>query len=96
MARRTILPLTLAALAAIAGGCATEQNQRGLGGALIGAGTGAVAGQVIGGNTTSTVAGAAGGALVGAAVGTATTPSYNRGNCRYRQPDGTIIIARCR
>ncbi|AGA09191.1 glycine zipper 2TM domain-containing protein (plasmid) [Sinorhizobium meliloti WSM1022] len=76
-------------------GCATAQNQRGLSGALVGAGTGAVAGQLIGRNTTSTVAGAAGGALVGAAVGTATTSPQNRGNCRYRQPDGTIIIARC-
>ncbi|ACP26597.1 hypothetical protein NGR_c28510 [Sinorhizobium fredii NGR234] len=95
MTRRT-LSFALAISAALAAGCATEQNQRGLTGALVGAGTGAVAGQLIGGNTTSTVAGAAGGALVGAAVGTATTPSYNRGNCRYRQPDGTIIIARCR
>ncbi len=93
--RRTMLSVTFATIAAISTGCATEQNQRGLGGALIGAGTGAVAGQLIGPDTTSTVVGAAGGALVGAAVGTATTPAHSRGNCRYRQPDGTIIIARC-
>ncbi|HEV7310132.1 YMGG-like glycine zipper-containing protein [Ensifer sp.] len=97
MIRSTVLPLIFATVAAIAVGCASQQqNQRGLSGALIGAGTGAVAGQVIGGNTTSTLVGAAGGALVGGAVGTATTSPENRGNCRYRQPDGTFIIARCR
>jgi hypothetical protein len=81
---------------ALLSACATnEQNRRAGTGALVGAGAGAVAGQAIGQNTRSTVGGAAGGALLGAVVGTASTPSQDRNNCRYRRSDGTIFIAPC-
>ena len=75
-------------------GCEATQEQRAGTGALIGAGTGAVAGQVIGRNTRSTVVGAGAGALLGAVVGTASTPR-STGYCRFQRPDGTIYTARC-
>jgi len=49
-------------------GCVSTGSQTG-DGALIGAGTGALAGQLIGGNTASTLVGAAIGAGAGAAIG---------------------------
>jgi hypothetical protein len=87
--------LTLLAVMSLAGCDTTDPNQRAGGGALIGAGAGALAGQAIGGNTKSTIVGAAGGALLGAVVGTATTPQSQNQNCRYQRPDGSIYIAPC-
>ena len=94
-----VLHLTIIILAAttMLSACATsEQDRRAGTGALVGAGAGAVAGQAIGRNTRSTVGGAAGGALLGAVVGTASTPTHNSNQCRYRRSDGTIYVAPCR
>jgi outer membrane lipoprotein SlyB len=88
--------VVVVAVGTLLSACATnEQNRRAGNGALVGAGVGAVAGQAIGRNTRSTVGGAAGGALLGAVVGTASTPSQDRNQCRYRRNDGTIYIAPC-
>lgn len=83
--------LVLSALAAVsllvAAGCSTTE-QRAVGGAAVGAGTGALIAAATGNNV-------AGGALIGGAagalIGAATTP----GMCRYRDAYGRIYEARC-
>lgn len=83
--------LVLSALAAVsllaAAGCSTTE-QRAVGGAAVGAGTGALIAAATGNNV-------AGGALIGGAagalIGAATTP----GMCRYRDARGVIYEARC-
>lgn len=70
-------------------GCTTTQK-RATGGALIGAGAGAVIGGVAAGGRGAAI-GAAAGAAAGGLIGAATSP----GDCRYRNRDGSIYIARC-
>jgi len=77
---------TIAALAlvtAVASGCTTAE-QTTAGGALLGGGVAAATnGNIVAG----TVIGAGAGLLVG---------TLANGNCRYRNPDGSTYIARCR
>ncbi|NDG50579.1 MAG: cell envelope biogenesis protein OmpA [Rhodospirillales bacterium] len=74
MLRKFALPAAL--LAALATSACTNPNdptQRGLGGALIGAGSGAAIGAIAGGGQGAAI-GAGVGALVGGAAGVITTP----------------------
>jgi hypothetical protein len=74
MLRKLALPAAL--LAALATSACTNPNdptQRGLGGALIGAGSGAAIGAIAGGGQGAAI-GAGVGALVGGAAGVITTP----------------------
>lgn len=76
----------------------TPQQQRGTGGALLGAAGGALVGQAIGGNTESTLIGAGAGALLGAVLATSGGPQpRDRGRemCRYQDRYGRIFTAPC-
>jgi hypothetical protein len=77
----------LAAL--LAAGCTTTEK-RATGGAVVGAGAGAVIGGIAGGGRGAVIGAAVGGAT-GAVIGAATTP----GDCVYRRKDGTKYVARC-
>lgn len=84
---------TIAILAAglMLSGCNTDSaDQRTLGGAAIGAGTGAIIGGVTGGGRGAAI-GAAVGGVAGAVIGRATTPN----NCIYRDRHGRVFEARC-
>jgi len=88
--KRTLIPVALVAAAAL-GGCATDsQADRMIGGAALGAGSGAAIGAIAGGGHGAAI-GAAIGGVSGAVVGFATTPN----NCVYRHVDGTLFQARC-
>ncbi len=75
---------------ALAGCNANSADQRTLGGAAIGAGTGAIIGGVTGGGRGAAI-GAAVGGVAGAVIGRATTPN----NCIYRDRYGREFEARC-
>jgi hypothetical protein len=79
------LAFVLASMLAIAG-CTTAENDAALGG-VVGAGIGAIASGDAGGAVVGGVVGAASGVLLGAAT--------RRGDCRYRDRNGRIYIARC-
>lgn len=81
--------LTMALVVAFMAGC-TETERRAGGGALIGAGTGAVVGGIANGGRGAAV-GAAIGAGTGAVVGAATTPR----ECWSRDRWGNRIQVRC-
>jgi outer membrane lipoprotein SlyB len=83
---RTIISLTITALAttSLLGCTKTEE------GASWGAGIGALAGQAIGGDTGGTLIGAGIGALVGGAVGSSQDEDA-RQQAQYRNADGTTI-----
>ena len=71
--------------------CNTDsQSQRTVGGAAIGAGTGALIGAAANGGRGAAVGALAGGAA-GALIGRATTPN----NCIYRDRNGRKFTARC-
>ncbi|MBD0414659.1 glycine zipper 2TM domain-containing protein [Oryzicola mucosus] len=72
----------LSVTAMVLTGCNTP-GERAVGGGVIGAGAGALAGQAIGGNTRSTVAGALIGGAAGSLIGAASAP----GRCRYQEVD---------
>jgi uncharacterized protein YcfJ len=67
-----------------------SQAQRTVGGAAIGAGTGALIGAAANGGRGAAVGALAGGAA-GALIGRATTPN----NCIYRDRNGRTFTARC-
>ena len=73
----------------IAGCTATEE--RAAGGALVGAGAGAVVGGAATGTGEGALIGAAVGGAAGALIGASTTPGY----CVYERRDGTRYTARC-
>jgi uncharacterized protein YcfJ len=81
----------LSLVAALLGACNTDsQSDRTLGGAAIGAGTGAAIGAIAGGGRGAAIGAVAGG-VGGALIGRATTPN----NCIYRRPDGSTFRGRC-
>jgi uncharacterized protein YcfJ len=69
----------------------TSQTDRTLGGAAIGAGTGALIGAATGGGTGAVLTGAAIGGMGGAVVGAATTPKA----CIYHDEYGRRYRAAC-
>jgi hypothetical protein len=79
---------TLAAVSLLAAAGCTTTEKRAVGGAAVGAGTGALVAAATGNNV-------AGGALIGGAagalIGAATTP----GMCRYRDAYGRVYEAPC-
>lgn len=75
---------------ALAGCNANSADQRTLGGAAIGAGSGAIIGGIAGGGRGAAI-GAAVGGVTGAVIGRATTPN----NCIYRDRYGRQFEARC-
>jgi hypothetical protein len=83
---RKILIVSAAALAL--GGCQTVQQDRALGGAVIGGVAGTAIGAAAGGTGGSALAGGLIGAGTGALIGAATTPRYcwarDRRGYRYR------------
>lgn len=80
------------ALALTLGACSTtSQTDRTLGGAAIGAGTGALIGAATGGGTGAVLTGAAIGGAGGAVVGAATTPK----NCIARDEYGRRYRVAC-
>ena len=78
------------ATAALAGCNSNSQTDRTLGGAAIGAGTGALIGAATGGGGSAVATGALIGGATGAVVGSATTPrrcvAYDDYGRRYRVP----------
>ena len=79
------LALTLAACST------TSQTDRTLGGAAIGAGTGALIGAATGGGSSAVLTGAALGGMGGAVIGAATTPK----NCVARDRYGRRYRVAC-
>ena len=79
------LALTLAACST------TSQTDRTLGGAAIGAGTGALIGAATGGGSSAVLTGAALGGMGGAVIGAATTPK----NCIARDRHGRRYRVAC-
>lgn len=79
-----VMALTLA-------GCETARQDRQLGGALIGGGTGALIGGLAGRSTGAAVAGGLIGAAAGAIIADATRP----GRCYYRTRSGHRRYVRC-
>jgi uncharacterized protein YcfJ len=88
---RKLLIVTTAALAL--GGCQTVQEDRALGGALIGGAAGAVIGGVAGGTGGSALAGGAVGAVAGGLIGAATAP--RGGPCYVRTASGRLRRVAC-
>jgi len=86
--RRLIL---LAAMTLTLAGCQTARDDRVLGGALLGGGTGALLGGVAGGTAGAAVAGGLVGAAAGAIIADATRP----GRCYYRTRHGHRRYVRC-
>lgn len=92
--------VSLAVVAALAAGCATEQGTQTAVGTGVGAAVGAGLGNLIGGNTTGTLVGAAVGAAAGGATGynwNAIRGKLNRdtagtGTQISEQPDGTLKV----
>jgi len=83
--------VVLLSLALALAGCNTDsQSQRTVGGAVIGAGGGALIGAAAGGGRGAAIGAVAGG-LTGALIGRATTPD----NCIYRDQNGRRFTARC-
>lgn len=95
--------LVLSTLAAVsllaAAGCNTTDNrgstsvaeQRAVGGAVVGAGTGALVAAATGSSGRGIATGALIGGAAGALIGAATTP----GQCRYRDAYGRVYEAAC-
>lgn len=79
-----IMALTLA-------GCETARQDRQLGGALIGGGTGAL----IGGLASNSAGGAVAGGLIGAAAGALIADSTRPGRCYYYTRSGYRRYTRC-
>lgn len=79
-------------LALSVAGCNTEsQSQRTLGGAAIGAGTGALVGVATGGGGRGAAIGALAGGAAGALIGRATTPN----NCIFQDVNGRRFTGPC-
>jgi uncharacterized protein YcfJ len=83
--------IAIASISVIAAACNPDSTaQRTVGGAAIGAGSGAVIGGIAGGGRGAAVGAIAGG-VTGALIGRATTPN----NCIYRDRNGREFEARC-
>lgn len=86
------MKLAVVALLALAlAGCQTAREDRALGGALIGGGTGALIGGLAGQSAGAAVAGGIIGAAAGAIIADATRPGY----CYYRDRRGRRHYVRC-
>jgi hypothetical protein len=84
--------IVIAAVMALAlAGCQTARQDRQLGGALIGGGTGALIGGLASGTAGGALAGGAIGAAAGALIADATRPGY----CYYRTRSGHRRYVRC-
>ena len=83
--------LMVAVMALALAGCETARQDRVLGGALIGAGAGALVGGLAGRSTGAAVAGGLVGAAAGAIIADATRP----GRCYYRTRSGHRRYVRC-
>lgn len=97
MTRLVLSTLAAVSLLAVAG-CNTTDNrsssvaeQRAVGGAVVGAGTGALIAAATGSSGRGIATGALIGGAAGALIGAATTP----GMCRYRDAYGRIYEAPC-
>ena len=88
--KRLLIPILVAASTALAACSTDSQSDRTIGGAAIGAGSGAAIGAIAGGGRGAAVGAIAGG-VVGALVGRASTPN----NCIYRRADGSRVQAPC-
>jgi hypothetical protein len=80
---KKVAVVTLLALALA--GCQTAREDRALGGALIGGGTGALIGGLAGGSAGAAVAGGVIGAAAGAIIADATRPGYCYYYDKYRR-----------
>ena len=83
--------MIVAAMALTLAGCQTARQDRQLGGALIGGGTGAI----IGGVATNSVGGALAGGVIGAAAGAIIADATRPGRCYYRTRSGARRYVRC-
>ena len=83
--------LIVAVMALTLAGCETARQDRMLGGALIGAGGGALVGGLAGRSAGAAVAGGVIGAAAGALIADATRPGY----CYYRTRSGHRRYVRC-
>jgi hypothetical protein len=86
-----ILTVAVMLAALVLAGCQTQRQDRVLGGALIGGGTGALIGGLAGGSAGAAVAGGVIGAAAGAIIADATRPGY----CYYRTRSGKRRYVRC-
>jgi len=84
--------LIIAAMALALGGCETARQDRVLGGALIGGGSGALIGGLAGRSAGAALAGGVIGAAAGAIIADATRP----GRCYYVTRSGHRRYVRCR
>jgi osmotically inducible lipoprotein OsmB len=84
--------IVVAVMALTLAGCETARQDRLLGGALIGAGGGALIGGLAGRSAGAAVAGGVIGAAAGAIIADATRP----GRCYYRTQSGHRRYVRCR
>lgn len=84
--------LLVAAMGLTLAGCQTAREDRVLGGALIGGGTGAVIGGIAG----RSVGGAVAGGLIGAAAGATIADATRPGRCYYYTRHGHRRYVRCR
>lgn len=84
--------LAVAVMALTLAGCETARQDRVLGGALIGGGTGALVGGLAGRSTGAAVAGGVIGAAAGAIIADATRP----GRCYYITKSGYRRYVPCR
>lgn len=84
--------IIVAAMALTLAGCETARQDRQFGGALIGAGSGAL----IGGLATRSAGGAVAGGLIGAAAGAIIADSTRPGRCYYITRSGHRRYTRCR
>jgi Glycine zipper 2TM domain len=82
----------VALLGLLLAGCQTARQDRQLGGALIGGGTGAVIGGLATRSTGGAVAGGVIGAVAGAIIADETRP---RGRCYARTPSGRRVRVAC-
>jgi hypothetical protein len=84
-------PLVVAVMALTLAGCETARQDRVMGGALIGGGTGALVGGLAG----RSVGGAVAGGLIGAAAGAIIADATSPGRCYYRTQSGHRRYVRC-
>ena len=88
--KRLFIP-TMLAIGVTLAACSTDsQSDRTIGGAALGAGSGAAIGAIAGGGRGAAIGAIAGG-VGGALIGRATTPN----NCVFRRADGSQFQAAC-
>lgn len=84
--------IIVAAMTLTLAGCETARQDRQMGGALIGGGTGAL----IGGVATRSAGGAVAGGIIGAAAGAIIADATRPGRCYYITRSGHRRYTRCR